>query len=81
MAKLHVAILRDFLGVLRAALDDEHVDPDIARRIVERVIYGGVPSYAEVEQRIRERKAMVEQLAREPADTSWIRMTGRKGPE
>lgn len=84
-ATLQVALLRDFLRVLHAALDDEHIDPTISRRVVERVIYGGTPSPAEVEQRIAERTRMVEYLAcdtrptlvvgKPPADTSWIRST------
>lgn len=61
-ANLQVAILRDFLRVLHCALDDEDLDPDTTRRVIERVIYGGVPQPAAVEQLLAERKLRVEQL-------------------
>lgn len=68
-AHLQVALLRQFLDVLRAALDDEHVDPDASRRVVERVIYGSVPSPAEVEYRT----GLTSRLAqmRVQAPTEW----------
>lgn len=62
-AHLQVAILRDFLRVLHSALDDEHIDPEVSRRVIERVIYGGVPQPAEVKQRLATRKAFVDYMA------------------
>jgi len=62
MAKLQVTILRGFLDVLRAALDDENVESDTTRRVIERVIYGGVPSYVEVEERSRLQKNLLTDL-------------------
>lgn len=75
-AQLQVALLRDFLDVLRAALDDEHVDPDVARRVVERVIYGSVPSPAEVELRQTQQAQIVEYVVNHPPDPSWLRSPG-----
>jgi hypothetical protein len=77
MAALQVAILRDFLHVLRAALADEHVDPDTAHRVIERVIYGCVPQPAVVKQMLAERRRHVEDLARTP--TRWTLAEGSGG--
>lgn len=65
-AHLQVAVLRDFLRVLQCALDDENIDPDTTRRVIERVIYGGVPQPAVVEQLLTERQLRVEQLSLGP---------------
>lgn len=62
-ANVQVSMLRDLLRVLHAALDDEHVDPDIGRRVIERVIYGGVPQPSEVEQRLQMQKRMTDYMA------------------
>lgn len=77
MAKLQVTILREFLGVLEAALADEHIDPGVARRVVERVIYGGVPSYVEVEERLRQMKAFADQLRIRPTSIVIPDQAGR----
>ena len=50
-AQHQVAVLRDVLAVVRAALDDEQVPADVARRVIERVIYGAVPQLAQVSLR------------------------------
>ncbi len=68
-AQLQVAMLRDFLGLLRAALDDEHTDPETARRIIERVMYGAAPQPAATEQMNAERVAWAESLATQPPPT------------
>lgn len=69
-ATLQIHLLRDFVNMLAAALDDEHVDPDIARNVIERVIYGGVPNPGEVYQRLRERRQLVEAIEKQ-APTPW----------
>lgn len=66
MAQLQIAILRNHLDLLRSALDDEHVDPDTARRVVERVIYGATPNPVEVEQRNLMTARMTEALKNQP---------------
>lgn len=62
-AHLQVAILRDFLRVLHSALDDEHIDPEVSRRVLERVVYGAAPQPAATEQMIAERRTWAERLA------------------
>lgn len=66
-----VHLLRHFLRVLHSALDDEHVDPEVSRRVIERVIYGGVPQPAAVEQMLRDRKAHMEALSLQPLRNRW----------
>jgi hypothetical protein len=61
-AHLQVAMLRDFLRMLQAALDDEHVESDVVRRIVERVMYGAVPHPAEVERRLAIQQRWIDDL-------------------
>jgi hypothetical protein len=62
-AHFQVAMLRDFLRLLRAALDDEHIEPGAAQRVIERVIYGGVPQPAVTEQMIAQRTRFAEALS------------------
>jgi hypothetical protein len=54
---LQVSMLRHFLRVMHSALDDEHIDPDVTRRVIERVIYGGSPQPTEVELRLKTQQA------------------------
>lgn len=66
LAQLQIAILRNHLDLMRAALDDEHVDPGTARRIIERVIYGATPNPVEIEQRTLMTTRMTEALKNQP---------------
>ena len=45
-ANVQVAVLRDLLRLVEAACHDEGVDQRTMMAIVDRVIYGGVPSPA-----------------------------------
>lgn len=38
-----IFLLRNFLDLLRSAMDDEEVDPEVARRVINLVMYGGYP--------------------------------------
>lgn len=64
MAQLQLAVLRDVLAIVHSACDDEGLDPDTTRRIVDRVIYGGMPSLAQAEYAQRAWKSATEVLAR-----------------
>ncbi len=85
-AMLQLNVLRMLLDVVHSACDDEHLDPEVTRRILDKVIYGGVPQRPAVEQLLQERARFTEYMAgdtrptvvrvsRPPADTSWIRST------
>lgn len=63
-AQFQMSLLRNFIDLLHSALDDEHMDPDVTRRIIERVIYGGMPNSAEVEYRVGLTERMADALAR-----------------
>lgn len=58
------SMLRLFLNVLQSALDDEHLDPEVAQRIVERLIYGAVPQPPAAEQMEALYGRLTEQAAR-----------------
>lgn len=68
VAHLQVSMLRDTLSLLRSALDDEGVAPNVARRVIERVIYGGTPMPWVSEQRIQERAEWADLLADRPLE-------------
>lgn len=76
-ASVTVNILRDFLRLLRAALDDEHIEPDIARRVVERVMLGGVPSPSDVAYRAEQQRAFTDYMS---TDTRRMRIDLPTGP-
>lgn len=52
-AQLQVNMLRQFLELVDAALEDEHVPRDTAIRVIDRLIYGAVPSPVEAAERQR----------------------------
>jgi hypothetical protein len=45
--------VRYLVNLVEAALSDEDIPWDIARRVLERVIYGGTPNPADIEQRMQ----------------------------
>jgi hypothetical protein len=47
-----VGVTRDLLRVVEAVCEDEDLDPDVTRRILQRVIYGAVPLPSEVRGRV-----------------------------
>lgn len=55
-----ISVLRSLLAVVEAALADEHVDPVTARRVIERVIYGGSPNPTDAQERIEMNARMTE---------------------
>jgi hypothetical protein len=68
---LQLNMLRMLLDVLHSACDDEDLDPRVTRRILDKVIYGGVPQRPVVEQMLAERSRFAEHLAGRP--TPWIK--------
>ena len=59
------SMLRLFLSVLQAALDDEHVEPRTAQRVIERVVYGAVPQPPASERLIELTGKLTEAVARQ----------------
>lgn len=53
MAQLQIALLRHHLDLTHSALDDEGIDPEVTRRVLERIIYGAAPNPAETQERVR----------------------------
>lgn len=54
-AQAHADItrVRYLVNLVEAALSDEDIPWETARRVLERVIYGGIPHPADVEERIQ----------------------------
>ena len=52
-AKYQYTLLEYMLSLVDTALQDEHVDPAVSRRILERLIYGAMPHPHEAEERQR----------------------------
>jgi hypothetical protein len=59
-AHLQYEMLRHLLTMAESALDDEHVDPDTARRVLDRLIYGCTPNPIEVAERKRLVKRLID---------------------
>jgi hypothetical protein len=69
LTHLTTGVLRDILRLVDAALDDEQIDPAIARRILERIIYGAVPLPSHVEERKRLERLAIDFAAQ--ASPTW----------
>lgn len=68
-AALQLNVLRMLLDVVHSACDDEHLDPQVTRRILDKVIYGGVPQRPVVEQLLAERARFTEYMAKDTRPT------------
>ena len=49
-------MLRSILTIVEIALQDEDVDPQVIDRVIRTVIFGAVPTEADVQARIDERR-------------------------
>lgn len=78
LANAQIKLLELFTSHLEQALEDEGVEPDVARKVVSRVIQGGLPHPLDAQVRMAEMARRVESavfatpapLRASPLDTS-----------
>lgn len=63
-ADMTTGYAREVLRLMDAALEAEGIDPDAARRVLERVVFGVVPSPAEVAYRQQTEKRLLDLATR-----------------
>lgn len=63
-ANLQISILRDLINIAHSALDDEEIPPEVTRRVLDRIIYGGSPLLADIEIRGQMIKTVTEMADR-----------------
>jgi hypothetical protein len=59
LTNLTINLTRDVLALVDAALDDEGIDPVVAGRVIDRVIYGAVPLPEQVAERKRREERLI----------------------
>jgi hypothetical protein len=64
LTSLTINLTRDVLTLVDAALDDEGIDPVVAGRVIDRVIYGAVPLPEHVAERKRREEHLIRLLRR-----------------
>ena len=61
-----IALIENFLEILQAAMDDEGVHPETARRIIEKFMWGTTPNRAEIVLRQELEAELLEKLKTGP---------------
>ena len=66
--QLHYAdrLLRSTLRLLEAAMEDEGIDEATASRVIDLVIFGAVPTEADVAARLARDRQMLDMIERQP---------------
>ncbi len=57
----HLTLLRNLLTIVEISLEDQGVDPEIARKVIRHVVFGGYPESADIVVR-REHEAEMRRL-------------------
>jgi hypothetical protein len=72
IAQVRINILRDLVDLTAAAMDDEGVPQVAADRIIDRVIYGGIPHRTDAEHRMEQAMTQLEQAMTQSAQLAGL---------